>query len=74
MFGLGKKRSRLGKWIDQRGVTQQWLCKEAGINKDTATKAASSDDYSPNLKTANGIIRALRKIDPNVRLEDFWSM
>ncbi len=74
MFGLGKKRSKLGKWLDKRGITQQWLCKEAGINKDTATRAASSDEYSPNLKTANKIIKALKKIDPNVKQDDFWSV
>lgn len=73
MFGLGKKRSRLGKWLDKHGVTQQWLCKNANINKDTATRAASSDDYSPNLKTANRIIRALREVDPNVKHDDFWA-
>lgn len=73
MFGIGKNRSKLGRWMDKRGITQQWLCKKAGINKDTATRAASSDAYSPNLKTANKIIRALHEIDPNVKHEDFWS-
>ncbi|GED35014.1 hypothetical protein BCE02nite_61550 [Brevibacillus centrosporus] len=74
MFGLGKQRSKLGKWLDRRGVKQKWLAKEAELNKATITRVTSSDEYTPNLRTIKKILQALRKIDPNVKQDDFWTM
>lgn len=72
MYGLGKKRSKLGKWLDQRGITQQWLSKKSGVNNNTVSYMASDDDYLPTMNTAKKILGALREIDPNVNLDDFW--
>lgn len=74
MFGLGKNRSRLGKWLDKRGLTQRWLAKEAKISDDTATRVTSSDEYNPTLNTMKKILQTLRKVDPNVKQDDFWTM
>ncbi|MDH4620110.1 helix-turn-helix transcriptional regulator [Brevibacillus sp. AY1] len=74
MFGLGKKRSKLGKWLDQRGITQQWLSRESGVNNNTVSYMASDDNYLPTMNTAMKILRSLRKVDPTVKLEDFWSI
>lgn len=74
MFGLGKKRSKLGKWLDQRGVTQQWLSRESSVNNKTVSYMASDDNYLPTMKTAKKILSALRKVDPTVKQDDFWTM
>ncbi|MDN9012452.1 helix-turn-helix domain-containing protein [Brevibacillus laterosporus] len=74
MFGLGKKRSRLGKWLDHRGITQQWLARETNLNRATISRIASEDEYTPNLKTIQKILQTLRKVDPKVKQTDFWEM
>ncbi|CAM3463457.1 XRE family transcriptional regulator [Brevibacillus invocatus] len=74
MFGLGKKRSRLGKWLDSNDLTQGWLCSESKLNKATISRLCASDDNMPNLKTIQKILKALRKVDPNVKQDDFWMM
>ncbi|WP_209121490.1 helix-turn-helix transcriptional regulator [Alkalihalobacillus sp. BA299] len=75
MFGLGKKRSKLGKWLDQRGISQQWLSKTSGVNKTTISKLSKGDyDHDPNTKTIKKIINTLQKIDPNVKADDFWDI
>ncbi len=74
MFGLGKKRSRLGKWLDSNDLTQGWLSSESKLNKATISRLCASDDNTPNLKTMQKILKAVRKVDPGVKQEDFWSM
>jgi len=74
MFGLGKPRTKLGKWLDKKGVSQAWLMKKTGLNKNTIGDLTSNKDRSPTYKTMKKIITALREIDPNIKSDDFWDM
>lgn len=75
MFGLGKKRSKLGKWLDERGISQTWLAKESGVNRNTINELAAGDsDRAPTARTMAKILKALREVDPRVKIDDFWSM
>lgn len=72
-FGLGKKRSRLGKWLDRHGISQVEFSKLSGVSRPTITRLCSDDNHQPNMKTANKIVKAMRKLDPDISYEDFWS-
>ncbi|UED76933.1 helix-turn-helix transcriptional regulator [Brevibacillus sp. DP1.3A] len=74
MFGLRKKRSKLGKRLDKRGFTQQWLSKESGVNNTTVSRLASDNEYLATMKTAQRILNALRRVDKNAKQDDFWTM
>lgn len=75
MFGLGKKRSKLGAWLDKKGIKQQWIVKSAKLSKSTVSELCKPDsDHVPNQKTMKKILKALREIDPNVKADDFWEM
>lgn len=74
MFGLGKKRSKLGKWLDKRGISQTWLAKRSGVNRNTINELAAGSDRAPTSRTMSKILKALREQDPNVKADDFWSM
>ncbi|KKX53282.1 MULTISPECIES: hypothetical protein [Brevibacillus] len=74
MFGLGKKRSRLGKFLDERGIKQQWLANEAKLNKKTISQLATDDDYIPAGQTMRKVLQVLRRVDPKVKQDDFWSI
>lgn len=73
-FGLGKKRSRLGKWLDQHGVAQIEVEKGTKLSRGTISRLCSDDKNVPTLKTANKIVKFLKRLDPNIRYDDFWSM
>jgi putative transcriptional regulator len=73
-FGLGKKRSRLGKWLDRSGVSQQELQKRSGVSKGTISRLCSDDEYMPTLKTAKKVITSLKKLGADVNYDDFWSV
>lgn len=74
MFGLGKPRSRLGKWLDRHGLKQKWLEDETGLSDETISRLANKEDASPNQKTIKRIMQAIRKVDPSAKADDFWPM
>lgn len=76
MFGLwsGKPRSRLGKWLDDRGISQEWLSKKTKISSNTISKIASDKNYSPTLKTIQKIMKAVKEVDPKAKSDDFFDM
>lgn len=75
MFGLGKKRSKLGKWLDKRGISQTWLAKSSGVNRNTINALAAGDnEREPNTRTIKKIVKALKEIDPNVKSNDFFDI
>lgn len=73
-FGLGKKRSKFGKWLDKHGISQTELAKRSGVSRPTITRLSIDDDNQPTMKTAQKIIKALRKLDKGVGYDDFWTM
>ncbi|MDP5276341.1 XRE family transcriptional regulator [Chengkuizengella axinellae] len=74
VFGLEKPRAPLGKWIDRRGIKQEWLIKKSKLGRNTITWACSDRDYMPSGKTMQKIIKALREVDPSVRADQFWDL
>lgn len=73
-FGLGKRRSRFGKYLDQNSIVQQEIAEESGVSKSTISRLCDPEEYEPSIKIAKKIIKALRKYDSNVDYTDFWDM
>lgn len=74
MWGLGKKRTALGKWLDRNGLKQEDLVREAKVNRDTVSKACNDLDYVPSPAVMKKILKAVRRIDPGVEVTDFWKL
>lgn len=76
MFGLfqGKPRTRLGKWLDKRGITQEWLANNSKISRNTISKISSDKDYSPTLPTIKKIMKVIREVDPGAKMDDFFNI
>jgi len=74
MFGLGKKRTDLGRWLDRNGYSQEDLVEESGVSRNTISKACSDTDYEPSNKVMKKILKAVRKVDPDLSVEDFWKI
>lgn len=73
MFGLGKNRSKFGKFLDRNSIIQEELSKVSGVNRNTISRAAKTDGC-PSMKNASRIIKALRKSGYNVDFDDFWTL
>lgn len=73
--GLGKPRSKLGLWIDARGIKQNWLSETSGVNRTTISEACNNEEFIPKTtSTIQKIIKALREVDPSVRADMFWDL
>jgi predicted transcriptional regulator len=75
MSGLGKNRSKLGEWLDKNGVSQEWLVRQAEVGRSTIQDLASgSKNREPTARTMKKIMTAIRQIDSNAKVTDFWDM
>lgn len=75
MFGLGKKRSKLGKWLDDRGISQQWLSKTSKVSRSTISEMCKGDpDHEPRCDSIKKVMKALRKVDPEVKADDVFDI
>jgi predicted transcriptional regulator len=76
MLGLffGKPRSKLGKFLDSRGISQEWLASKTDISRNTISKITSDKSYSPRLTTIKKIMKAIREVDPGAKPEDFFDI
>ncbi|MEC2074304.1 helix-turn-helix domain-containing protein [Alkalihalophilus marmarensis] len=74
MFGLGKKRSKLGKFIDKYSVSTVEFAKETGVSRRTLTKACNEADYVPSPAVMKKILKSVRKVDPDIDIGDFWDI
>ncbi|MBO0962454.1 LacI family DNA-binding transcriptional regulator [Neobacillus sp. MM2021_6] len=62
MFGIGKKRSTFGKWLDKRDITQGELAKKAGVGDMTISRICNDDNYIPKRETEVKIKKALKQL------------
>jgi len=69
-----KRRSKLGKFLDKRGISQEWLVQQSGISRNTISRLCSDADYDPTLSTIRQVLKALRKIDRSVKIDDFFNV
>lgn len=74
MWGIGKKRSKVGKFIDKHGYTQEDLKKISKVNRNTVSKICSDPDYIPSGSTMKKILKALRELDPSAKTDDFFNI
>lgn len=74
MLGLGKKRTKLGKWLDKNSLTQEDLRQVSKVSRNTISKVCNDKEYSPSSSTIKKIMKAIRKVDPAARVDDFFDI
>lgn len=74
MWGLGKKRTKLGKWLDRNGYSQEDLVNASGVSRNTVSRACTDSSYIPSPKIMKKILKACRKIDSDITADDFWDL
>ena len=68
MYGIGKPRTKLGRFLDKVGIKQG----ELPVNKNTATKLCNDKKYDPTPEVRAKVIGYLRMKGYDVRMDDFW--
>jgi transcriptional regulator with XRE-family HTH domain len=73
-FSSGKKRSKLGQLIDREGYSQEELRAESGVSRNTISRACNDPDYVPSPIVLKKLMKAIRKLDPGAKAEDYFDI
>ena len=74
MFGLGKPRSKFGKWIDKHGIIQRDVAKKAKVSEMSLTRMCNDKDYVPRISTWVKVQRALKSMGYDVDRDRFFDI
>lgn len=74
MWGTGKKRTKLGKFIDRKGYSQEDLISASKVNRTTVSKICNDPSYTPSMSTVKKIMKAIRQLDSNAKTDDFFDI
>ncbi|MCU7712608.1 helix-turn-helix domain-containing protein [Priestia megaterium] len=72
LFGLGKARTKFGKWLDQEGITQLDLERKANLSRRTISRLCNDNTYRPKYETASKIRKGLKSLGKDVPNDFFW--
>ncbi|WP_110926822.1 helix-turn-helix transcriptional regulator [Bacillus massiliglaciei] len=72
--GLGKPRSKFGKFIDINSISQKVLADQSGVSKSTISRLCQQGDYTPNMKNGIRLVKVLNEAGYKVSYEDFWGV
>ncbi|ASV70162.1 MULTISPECIES: helix-turn-helix domain-containing protein [Cytobacillus] len=76
LFGLGKNRSKLGEFLDSKGISQSWLANKSNISRNTINDLCDGkSDRAPTTRTIKKIMSVINKeIDSNKKPNDFFDL
>jgi DNA-binding phage protein len=72
MFGLGKPRSKFGKWLDRKGIEQKYVAKKAKLSEMTLTRMCNDSGHIPRISTWVKVQRALKSMGHDVDRDKFF--
>lgn len=73
-FGSSKKRSRIGKFIDKHGYSQEELSQASGVSRNTISKVCNDPEYVPSPNVLRKIMKAVRSIKPEAKVDDYFDV
>ncbi|KAB2332915.1 helix-turn-helix domain-containing protein [Bacillus mesophilum] len=74
MFGLGKRRTKFGRWLDHEGITQLEIEKKAKLGRATISRLCNDFEYAPKFETVQKVKRAIKALGHNVPPDDYFNM
>ena len=72
--GMERNRSKLGKWLDDHGISQMDLSTWSGVSYRTVQDLVRGESKRPTRLTARKLLRAIRDVEPSVKESDFWDV
>lgn len=72
VFGLGKKRTKFGRYLDSNGIAQIELERTSKLSTGTVSKLCNDKKYRPKFSTITQIVKGLKKLGKNIDENDFW--
>jgi hypothetical protein len=73
-FELGKRRSKFGKWIDSKGISQEDIRRQTKLGNGTLTSLCNDSEYVPRISTWVKVQRALKSMGYEVDRDKFFDV
>ncbi|WDL97784.1 helix-turn-helix domain-containing protein [Alicyclobacillus sp. ALC3] len=67
-FGLGRPRTKFGKWMEDEGITQAELAQKSGVSQSVISELAHDAKAKPSWRTK----KRLRDTLEEYGAEDMW--
>jgi predicted transcriptional regulator len=74
LFGLGKPRSKFGKWVDRNGIVQKEIAEKAKLSEMSVSRMCNEKDYVPKVSTWVKVQRALKSMGYEVDRDRFFDI
>lgn len=71
---FGPPRTKFGKWLDKKGITQSEFGRQSGVSVKTISDLARGRTANPTRLTSKKLMKALKSIDPTVNEKQFWDL
>lgn len=71
-YGLGKRRTKLGKYLDAHKIKQNDIIRLTGLNRELMKHLCSTGEHKPQNETKRRVIGALKVLGHDVSECDFW--
>ncbi|MDA1914985.1 MULTISPECIES: helix-turn-helix domain-containing protein [Bacillus] len=72
MFGLGKKRTKFGRYLDKNGIAQIELERTSKLSTATISKLCNEKKYRPKFSTIIQIVKGMEMLGKKIDKHDFW--
>lgn len=72
--GMKRRRSKFGEWLDEKGISQSEFSRRSGVNQGTVNGLATGDVQKPTRLNARKLMKAIREIENDLELRDFWDV
>lgn len=72
MFGLGRERTKFGRWCEKNGIKQKELVEHCKLSDGTISKMYKEKDYKPKYSTLSKLEKGLKKLGHNTDITKFW--
>lgn len=72
LFGLGKQRTALGKFLDRHNISQLELANWTGLGRNTIARLCNDVEHEAHETTQLKIIGALRRRGYNVSMSKLF--
>ncbi|MED4051597.1 helix-turn-helix transcriptional regulator [Priestia megaterium] len=68
------KRSKFGKWLDKKGITQAEFSESSKVSRATISTMCNEKNYYPSPKVLKKVMDQVEKIDCSKGPDDFFLM
>ncbi|MCY8235407.1 helix-turn-helix transcriptional regulator [Priestia endophytica] len=70
---MGVKKTKLKNWLAKEGRSQAWLARNSNVSRHALSEICTGK-RDPNMSTVKQIMSAIKKVQKDAKVEDFFDV